>query len=100
MEIYSSAQFQSIDSAASLNEARNLVVEYLARGLRYLKSSPDKAGEIAYQIAGLMGTDFARNLDKNDPIDEILIIAGELECAHGNVETLREEIIKKIEAIL
>ncbi len=100
MEIYSLAQFQSIDSTSSVNEARNLVVEYLAQGLRYLKSSPDKADEIAYQIAGLMATDFARSLDKNDPIDGILIIAGELESAHDNVESLREELIKKIEAIL
>lgn len=69
---------------------------YLKNQLERLNSDVAEAVEVAYNIAGLAATDFARLLDSADPIDEILTIAGELEVNPKNAEVLRNELVEKI----
>lgn len=47
------------------------------------KAHPQHSRDIAYGIAGLLGTQFAAGLANNDPISEIMTLAGELELPEG-----------------
>lgn len=84
------------------NEAHNSRVEllrYLTQAASDLRTSTDTTQQTAYNIAGLMATDFARSLPDDDPIEEIFTIAGELELMPQNHEQLRDELITKIAAL-
>lgn len=89
--------FDSLNSKDDTNRAN--VVSFLRYDAKRLQSQPELVYQIAYEIAGLMATEFARQLSTNDPIDEILIIAGELEVGPDNADDLRDELIQKIETL-
>lgn len=80
-------------------ESRIKVTTFLKEQLVPLSGDLDQAVGAAYGIAGLMATDYARNLKTGDRIDEILSIAGELEIYPDNAEELRGELIAKITAL-
>lgn len=78
------------------DDAREKLVRFLKSQLARLDNDTPDAVQAAYEIAGLMATDFARTLNTSDPVDEILTIAGELEINPDNAPELREELIEKI----
>ena len=47
----------------------------------------------------MLSSDFAQTLKDDDPLVEIMIIAGELEIAPENTLELTRELIQKIEAL-
>ncbi len=80
------------------SEKNRLVLE-LKKIAATLQAHPEQAPNIAYSIAGLMAADFARKLPPDDPIDEILTIAGELEINPDNADRLRMELVQKIKML-
>ncbi|MFF0492841.1 hypothetical protein ACFYTQ_27740 [Nocardia sp. NPDC004068] len=84
-----------IDKLASL-EARAHMTQFLKEQAVRLRDEPGQALQIAYEIAGLMATEFARTLGDDDPLDEVLTIAGELEVDPENADELYKELIEKI----
>ena len=90
--------FQSIDRLSG-EESRKNVVNFLKDQVISLRNEPERVSEVAYSIAGLMATDFARNLNKDDPLDTITAIAGELEINSSDSDELRKELIDAIEAL-
>lgn len=91
--------FKSIDGASSALESRQRLVQILRDKASELQSNPDDYAEIAYQIAGFLATNFAQQLSSDDPIDEILTIAGELETSPDNAVELRKELLQKINSL-
>lgn len=85
-------------STPSLENRRDLV-KFLKDSVVTLRLHPESTARVAYSIAGLFATDFARNLPEGDPIDEILTIAGELEIDPEDAEHLRNELIEKIDTL-
>ena len=81
------------------SEARRHAVSFLNDTLLALKSGKQPASKIAYEIAGMLATRFARSLSEDDPLLEIMIIAGELEIEPNNTKELTEELVQKIEAL-
>ncbi len=79
--------------------ARAQFILFLKNKLAPLNGDINDATGTAYEIAGLMSTDFAQSLNSSDPIDKILTIAGELEIHPSNAEELRAELIEKIQAL-
>lgn len=95
----SSRLFDRIDELPD-EQSRAEIISFLQEQLPALSSDLERSIEAAYSIAGLMATNYSRNLKDDDPIDEILIIAGELEVNPKNAEELRKELMVKIEALL
>ncbi|MBM3210133.1 hypothetical protein FJZ39_02230 [Candidatus Saccharibacteria bacterium] len=88
----------------SLNERRpseyeSLLISVLQEFSTQLVKNPEKDTEIAYNIAGLMATDYARTLPQGSLLDEIFTIAGELEIDPEDRDALREELIQKIDLL-
>ncbi len=79
--------------------ARAQFILFLKNKLVPLNGDINDATKVAYEIAGLMSTDFAQSLSTSDSIDEILTIAGELEINPHNAEELRVELIEKIQSL-
>lgn len=84
------------NNTPSNTEGREIVIRFLKDIGISLSKWEESPVECAYKIAGLMSTDFARQLTDDDPIDEILVIAGELETNPQNVAQLTQELIAKI----
>ena len=78
------------------SENRRVLVAFLKDQASIITAHPELTTRIAYGIAGILATDFARNLPEDDPVDEILTIAGELEVAPEDTKSLRSELIEKI----
>lgn len=78
------------------NNERLALVEVLKEFGKEVRRSPQVTNEIAYKIAGLLATDYARSLKHGDPLTDILFLAGELEIAPENSDDLREELMQKI----
>ena len=76
--------------------SRAEVVAYLKQSATELTQDPDSILSVAYDITGLLATNFAAQLPDNDPVDEILTIAGEIESNPPNVSELCHELIEKI----
>jgi hypothetical protein len=78
---------------------RAMMSSFLKEQATAFRAHPDQTTRIAYAIAGMLATRFARNLPEDDPIDEILTIAGELEVNPDNASDLRKELLTKIDAL-
>lgn len=83
----------------SSSETRDNVISFLRYCGNSLKSGQDSAAIIAYSIAGLMATDYVKSLPSDDPLNEILVIAGELEIDPENKEALKNELIRAIDQL-
>lgn len=77
-------------------DERQALVSVLKEFGEILADDSQRATDIAYSIAGLMATDYARQLPDDDPISEVLAIAGELEIMPENSNELLEELKEKI----
>lgn len=73
-------------------------MDFLLELLPSLRSDEQSSPEIAYFIAGMLASSFARTLSEDDPLMEIMIIAGELEVSPNNAAELTKELVRKIEA--
>lgn len=93
-------QFQLLDKATSLDTARQEFTTFLKTEAENLRVHPEDTIQIAYHIAGMLATNSARLIEQaNDPIDEILTIAGELEVNPPEASILRDELLAKIDAL-
>ena len=75
--------------------ARSTIVDFLKEEVKHL--DPDSF----YTIAGLLSTDFAQKLPNNDPLEEILTLAGELEVSSDQTAekiNLLTSLINKLES--
>ena len=86
--------FNKLDT--NLANARQEFVDYLHSVSQELEQDTASAPRIAYDIAGMFATKFAHQLDEEDPLIEIMTIAGELEVKPENTDELRRELIDKI----
>lgn len=92
--------FRSLDTLNDTSQdSKEELISFLRGEATKLRLHPERSIEIAYTITGLLATNFARALPENDPIDEILTIAGELEVNPENADELRDELIRKIGAL-
>lgn len=93
-------QFQSLNKATSLETARQEFIDFLKTEAENLRTRPEDTIQIAYHIAGMLATNSARLIEQtNDPIGEILTIAGELEVNPPEASTLRDELLTKIDVL-
>lgn len=65
----------SQDGAQQRHELSHFLREQLAQRV----ADPNREREVAYDMAGLLSTQFAAALPDDDPYKEIMLIAGELE---------------------
>lgn len=82
-----------------LADARRHFISFLHDASLTLKSNERPPTTVAYEIAGMLSTQFARSLPKGDSLLEIMIIAGELEINPTNTKQLTQELIAKIELL-
>ena len=78
-------------------EERRSLIGVLKKLADDLRLNQGEYASIAYSIAGLLATDYARNLKPNDPISEVLFLAGELEIGPPNADELLRELVQRIE---
>lgn len=90
--------YNVIDQLSS-DQARVKMVLYIENQIPALSGTIDQAINTAYSIAGLMATSYARNLEDDDPLNEILTVAGELEIGADDASELRDELLEKISAL-
>lgn len=88
--------FEHLTHESDIAKSRQMVVSYMKSLLPLFETLSSDTYNAAYELAGLMATDYARRLNSDDPIDEILTIAGELEINPPNSESLAREISEKI----
>lgn len=88
--------FHALTVPSDLDGQRLLLIEYLDDAATYMATNPSEAMRVAYDIAGLMATDYVRSLDPSDPIDAIFVIAGELETRPADSVILTQELIDRI----
>ncbi|HMI08990.1 MAG TPA: hypothetical protein VK497_01155 [Candidatus Saccharimonadales bacterium] len=87
--------YENHDAAALRSE----LTLYLKSLLSILADNPELTPQIAYTIAGMMATDYARSLQDDDPLAEIMTIAGELETSPNNASELTHELAQKIRVL-
>jgi hypothetical protein len=71
---------ETLNSISDPHTARREIILYLKKIIEDLGGRNDMS-EIAYDIASLLSTDYARSLKHSDQLDVILTLAGELEAA-------------------
>lgn len=83
-------------SSADTKTARVELIKYLKDQLAVFEVISDNTFDVAYNLAGLLATDYVRALNDNDPISSILGLAGELEIRPPNAEDLCREMVAEI----
>lgn len=91
--------FDQLNSTENFASRQRIAIEYLQEWASILEQDASQDTQAAYSIAGLMATEFAQQLPPESPIDEILIIAGELEVNPEDSEKLHQELIMKIRSL-
>ncbi len=92
--------YSVLDSDDSIHEKRAAAIAYLHECVDNLSDDPEERRKIAYNIAGLMSTNFASALEDDDSIEEILNLAGELEVNNdGKNEAEWQSLIDLISAL-
>ena len=89
--------FTKLNSETSSETYEN-ILSFLRHSHRELLQNPDQTPKIAYAITGLLATDYIRNLDEADPLNEIFTIAGELEAEPENIK-LKNELLVAIDQL-
>lgn len=79
-----------------LGKQDNILISFFNDALLALKSGKQPA----YEIAGMLASKFTQSLEEDDPLLEVMIIAGELEVKPKNTEELTQELIAKIETVM
>jgi len=84
----SEATLNVLDQNNDPEITRSYFVDFLSGLLPDLESDQLSSSQIAYSIAGMLSSDFAQKLSDDDPLMEIMTIAGELEVAPENTPEL------------
>ena len=71
--------YHILDSSGPALDKEQALQNYLGQRLHNLPQSDAKRTKIAYEIAGLLSTSYARSLSEGSPYEEILTLAAELE---------------------
>lgn len=77
MDIEQLHKYLDVESYKSTQ--RGELIDYLKTAIKTLPESKSDRSNFAYNVAGLLSTNFAQSLDSNDSLDNILTMAGELE---------------------
>lgn len=88
--------FESLREVRDREKARVDLASHIESQLSRFQSVSDDTFDAAYNLAGLMATDYVRSLPDDDPLLDILVIAGELEIKPPDAEELAREIAAKI----
>lgn len=76
-----------LNSHEPLEISESVIISYLKDCAQKLIAHPDQRTSIAYEIAGLMSTRYARRLSDGSKIEEIMSLAGELEIDSNGEDT-------------
>lgn len=71
--------FDKLGSEISLEAGRSLLRDHLIKQVERQNQHPEESEALAYELAGLLSTDFARSLSDDDPLKKVLDLAGNLE---------------------
>ncbi|MCX4098027.1 hypothetical protein [Nocardia sp. alder85J] len=88
--------FESLWGLYDSEKARSGLTWHIKSQLPYFQVLSDDTFDAAYDLAGLMTTDYVRSLPDDDPLLGILALAGELEIKPPGSEKLAREIAAKI----
>ena len=91
--------YEKLYNISDIAKARKSIIEYIKDQKHYFESLTKETYVAAYQLAGLMATDYAASLSDTDPVIDILSLAGELEIAPSDSDDLRNDILRKIIAL-
>ena len=81
-------------------EQRNKFGHFLREQITRREADPAHERQVAYDIAGMLSTQFAESLPEDDPYMEIMVIAGELEMDQANQGGATwEELAKRIRTL-
>lgn len=89
----------SLDNETISNTQRQELIAYLKASIDTLPEDEGDRRTVAYEIAGLLSTHFAKSLDSHDTLDEILTLAGELEVPDENDAGKWAEFYKLIQKL-
>lgn len=88
--------YETLYNVTDAEKAHQDLIAYIkSEALRLLPLSKETY-KTAYRFAGLMVTDYVRGLPDDDPVVDVLAIAGELEINPGNARELADELVGKI----
>jgi len=91
--------YNKLNSKENSSEKRHEIITFLKKIANNIPTAPAKRQDKAYEIAGLLSTDFARSLSAEDPIDNILTLAGELEVRDEQEAQKWEELLRLINSL-
>lgn len=60
-------------------EKRSALIRYIQERAELYRNSMYRPEDIAYNLAGLMATEYFKKLNEDDPIEDVLTRAGDLE---------------------
>jgi hypothetical protein len=69
----------SLNTESHSSIQRSNLIDYLKIAVKTLPEDDNARHDFAYDVAGLLSTNFAKSLDRNDPLEYVLTMAGELE---------------------
>lgn len=88
--------YNSLDDNINPEINKNELITYLKSCAQLLLSDKTNRAGVAYEIAGLMSTKYARSLENDSELDEILTMAGELETEDASNDDRWMELVNKI----
>lgn len=88
--------FDKLDSDAPESERRRLLYDYLINQLSRQKEKPEDSEVIAYEIAGLLSTTLATAMDEDDPLLQVLYMAGQLELPEHQRGNANWEMLERL----
>lgn len=91
--------YESLYNYSDARKARGELIAYLKAETQHMIPSSEDTYASAYILAGLMATDYVRTLSDEDPIIDILTIAGELEISPPNSEELAADLVQKVQSL-
>lgn len=90
--------YEHLDIAPVQSAENTIVVKaFLKECAQDVREDSDHITDVAYKIAGLMSTAYAKSLSAADAISQIMTIAGELETTPDNKDDLLAELLKRID---
>lgn len=87
--------YKSIESCTDINQQRQIIVAYLRECLPRLLDTSSRQ-QAAYDITGLSSTSYAHSLKREDDIEAIFTLAGELEVEGGGTSEDWHSLIEYI----
>lgn len=91
--------FKHLSEVRDPEKVRLDLASHIKSQLPRFQTVSDDTFDAAYQLAGLMATDYVRTLLDGDSLLEILALAGELETRPPDSKELAREIAAQIAAL-